>query len=72
MDEVWRSEGRIDVVVNCAGYGVAGPIEDTPVAMAQAQFNTNVFGVTARLPARAAADAPPARRTDRERDVDCR
>lgn len=43
--QVWRNEGRIDVVVNCAGYGVAGPIEDTPVAMAQAQFNTNVFGV---------------------------
>jgi len=45
VDDVSRQEGRIDVVVNCAGYGVAGPIEDTPVAMAQAQFNTNVFGV---------------------------
>ena len=45
VDEVWRHEGRIDVVVNCAGYGVAGPIEDTPLAMAQAQFDTNVFGV---------------------------
>jgi NAD(P)-dependent dehydrogenase (short-subunit alcohol dehydrogenase family) len=45
IDEVSREEGRIDVVVNCAGYGVAGPIEETPVVMAQAQFNTNVFGV---------------------------
>jgi NAD(P)-dependent dehydrogenase (short-subunit alcohol dehydrogenase family) len=45
VDEVSSQEGRIDVVVNCAGYGVAGPIEDTPVAMAQAQFDTNVFGV---------------------------
>jgi NAD(P)-dependent dehydrogenase (short-subunit alcohol dehydrogenase family) len=45
VDEVWRREGRIDVVVNCAGYGVAGPIEDTPLALAQAQFDTNVFGV---------------------------
>jgi NAD(P)-dependent dehydrogenase (short-subunit alcohol dehydrogenase family) len=45
VDEVSRREGRIDVVINCAGYGVAGPIEDTPVAVAQAQFNTNVFGV---------------------------
>ena len=45
VDAVWASEGRIDVVVNCAGFGVAGAIEDTPVAMAQAQFNTNVFGV---------------------------
>jgi NAD(P)-dependent dehydrogenase (short-subunit alcohol dehydrogenase family) len=45
VDDIWRLEGRIDVVVNCAGYGVAGPIEDTPLAMAQAQFDTNVFGV---------------------------
>lgn len=45
VDQVWRNEGRIDVVVNCAGFGMAGAIEDTPVAMAQAQFNTNVFGV---------------------------
>ena len=45
IDAVWAREGRIDVVVNCAGFGVAGAIEDTPLAMAQAQFNTNVFGV---------------------------
>jgi NAD(P)-dependent dehydrogenase (short-subunit alcohol dehydrogenase family) len=45
VDAVWRSEGRIDVVVNCAGYGIAGAVEDTPMAMAQAQFNTNLFGV---------------------------
>jgi NAD(P)-dependent dehydrogenase (short-subunit alcohol dehydrogenase family) len=42
---VWRTEGRIDAVVNCAGFGIAGAIEDTPLALAQAQFNTNVFGV---------------------------
>ena len=45
LDVIWRNESRLDVVVNCAGYGVAGPIEDTPLAMAQAQFDTNVFGV---------------------------
>ncbi len=45
VNQVWQNEGRLDVVVNCAGFGVAGPIEDTPIAMAQAQFNTNVFGV---------------------------
>lgn len=45
IDQVWRNEGRIDVVVNCAGFGVGGPVEETPVAAAQAQFNTNVFGV---------------------------
>jgi NAD(P)-dependent dehydrogenase (short-subunit alcohol dehydrogenase family) len=45
IDEVWRHEQRIDVVVNCAGFGIAGAIEDTPIELAQAQFNTNVFGV---------------------------
>lgn len=42
---VSRQEGRIDVVVNCAGFGIAGAVEDTPISLAQAQFNTNVFGV---------------------------
>lgn len=45
VQQVADAEGRLDVLVNCAGYGVAGAVEDTPVAMAQAQFNTNVFGV---------------------------
>lgn len=45
VEAILLKESRIDVVVNCAGYGVFGSIEDTPVAMAQAQFNTNVFGV---------------------------
>lgn len=45
IDEVWRNDGRLDVVINCAGYGVAGAIEDVPLTAAQEQFNTNVFGV---------------------------
>jgi NAD(P)-dependent dehydrogenase (short-subunit alcohol dehydrogenase family) len=45
LDEIRRRESRLDVVVNCAGYGVAGAIEDTPIPMARAQFETNVFGV---------------------------
>ena len=45
IDHVWQREQRVDVVVNCAGFGIAGAIEDTPLELAQAQFNTNVFGV---------------------------
>jgi NAD(P)-dependent dehydrogenase (short-subunit alcohol dehydrogenase family) len=45
IDTVAAQQGRIDVVVNCAGFGIAGAVEDTPIALAQAQFNTNVFGV---------------------------
>ncbi|MBO1413040.1 oxidoreductase [Streptomyces sp. FH025] len=37
--------GRIDVVVNNAGYGVVGAIEEIPDEAARAQFDVNVFGV---------------------------
>jgi NAD(P)-dependent dehydrogenase (short-subunit alcohol dehydrogenase family) len=36
--------GRIDVVVNNAGFGVAGMVEELGEADARAQFDTNVFG----------------------------
>ena len=42
--EVMRSAGRIDAVINNAGIGIAGAIEDTSPAEAQAQFETNFFG----------------------------
>jgi len=37
--------GRIDVLVNNAGYVQFGAIEESNVADAQAQFDTNLFGV---------------------------
>src|SRR5262245_15539221 len=43
--EVVDREGRLDAVVNAAGFGIAGAIEDTRVEEARAQFETNVFGV---------------------------
>ena len=45
MGEVVDKEGRIDVVVNCAGFGIAGSVEDTSLDEAKAQFETNFFGV---------------------------
>lgn len=38
-------EGHIDILINSAGYGFAGPIEETTFEEAFAQFDTNFFGV---------------------------
>lgn len=45
VDYILEREGRLDVVVNNAGVGLAGSIEDTSVEEAQALFATNFFGV---------------------------
>jgi NAD(P)-dependent dehydrogenase (short-subunit alcohol dehydrogenase family) len=37
-------EGALDIVVNNAGFGIAGAIEDTTVEEAYEQFDTNFFG----------------------------
>ena len=51
---VAAGHGGIDAVVTCAGWGLAGPVETTPVDEARAQLETNFFGtvrvVTAALP----------------------
>lgn len=36
---------RIDIVMHCAGFGIAGACEDTPIELARAQMETNYFGV---------------------------
>ncbi|WP_440533668.1 oxidoreductase [Variovorax sp. YR566] len=39
--------GRIDVLINNAGYGVVGALEETPDAELRALINTNFFGAMA-------------------------
>ncbi|MEU8201426.1 oxidoreductase [Streptosporangium sp. NPDC049046] len=44
MEEIIAATGRIDVLVNNAGYGSYGAVEDVPMKEARTQFDVNVFG----------------------------
>lgn len=42
---VLEREGHIDIVVNCAGFGISGAVEFTELDEAKAQMEVNFFGM---------------------------
>lgn len=44
IEEVIRLEGRIDVLINNAGVGITGPLEEIPLDEIKNNFDTNLFG----------------------------
>ncbi len=45
ITEIINNEGKIDIVINCAGFGISGAVEFTELSDAKAQFDVNFFGM---------------------------
>ena len=45
IQQLLAAEGRLDALINNAGYGSYGAIEDVPISEAKRQFEVNVFGL---------------------------
>jgi NAD(P)-dependent dehydrogenase (short-subunit alcohol dehydrogenase family) len=44
VDRILDEQGRIDCLVNNAGYGQFGPVEDVPTEVVHDQFDVNLYG----------------------------
>lgn len=46
VSAVEKAEGAVGVLINNAGYGQEGPVEEVPMEQIRRQFDTNVIGLT--------------------------
>ncbi len=44
VKQVAENEGKIDILINCAGFGISGAVEYTTTEAAKSQFDVNFFG----------------------------
>ncbi len=44
VEKIISAEGKIDILVNCAGFGISGAVEFTHISEVKKQFEVNFFG----------------------------
>ncbi len=44
VKEIMDAQGRVDILINCAGFGISGAVEFTTTQEAKKQFEVNFFG----------------------------
>ena len=49
IDEIMTKVEHIDILINCAGFGVSGAIELVPIKNVQSIFDVNVIGAVNML-----------------------
>lgn len=49
LAEITAKFGGVDVLVNCAGFGLYGSVEDVPLKEARYQMDVNLFGAAALI-----------------------